>query len=171
MKKKQLPAWALCLLLIALTLAGTWRFWRPITADTGARSNRILMKVSANDKTIFLDFGSSDSYRLPRTERSEALLETGAVGREYIITSVYHHKRGSGDYHEIYSLSGVDGTIYRSIAESEADRQALLPLRIALFVTLDAVICVLLIVRQRHLSRLNAPGEEATAEEDSADEA
>ena len=143
--KHPIPAWAGCLLLIGLTVFGTLRFWRPITAESGTQYTLRLERMYVARGTTCLDFGMSDDFHMPPDMDWDTLPETAPVGREYIVIADYHAKRGGSDYYDIYALTGADGTEHLTIEQSEARRQELLPRRLALSVGLDAALCGLLL--------------------------
>lgn len=161
--KKQLPAWAGCLLLLVLTVFASRFIWLPITEDTGDRSIQVLENAFANSKYIELDFGYVNDYRIPRSEATEPLLNEAAIGQTYEVTARYHSSgKGRNRYYEVLALSGSDGTVYRTLEEAEASRQANLPLRLGLLITLDIAGCALLIWRERQVRRNATSSKEAT---------
>ena len=152
--KKQLPAWAGCLLLIVLTVFATRFMWLPITENTGERSMQVLEKAFISNKYVTLDFGHVHDYRIARSDATEALLDEAAIGQTYEVTARYHSGRSAkSKYYEVLALSGADGTIYRTLEEAEASRQADLPLRLGLLIGLDTLCCALLIWRERKLCK------------------
>ena len=145
-KKFPLPTWLGCLLLVALTLLGSLRYWLPITEDSGESYTLRLERAFVSNNTLWLDFGKSDHFRFPYAEADSPLLKASAVGKEYHITAEYHAtRRNRSDYYEIYALTGADGTEYLTISQAEAQRLGMLPLRITLLVTLNAVVCIVVI--------------------------
>ena len=169
--KKALPAWAGCLLLIALTIVGTLRFWRPITEESGTEYTLRLERVYGSG-VLCLDFGKSNSFRMPKGFDDAALHEPEALGKEYTVIADYHARRpGRGsDYYDVYALTGADGTEYLTIEQSEMRRQELLPTRLALIIGLDGMACALLIWAERRKKKaLEAAKlmEENTHEEES----
>lgn len=145
MKKHPLPAWLGCLLLIALSVAGTWRFWPPITEASGTRYTLRLQRAYFANNTLWLDFGRGDDFRFPYADTDSELLLSSAVGRDYHIVADYQARRRGSNYYEIYALYGMDGKAYLTIEQSEAQRLGMLPLRVTLIVLLDTAVCVLLI--------------------------
>lgn len=143
--KHPIPAWAGCLLLIALTIVGTLRFWRPVTAQSGEEYHLRLERAWMHGKSMYLDFGISDNFRMPQAGDLDALLEPDAVGKEYRVIADYHARRRGSDYYDVYALNSADGTQYLTIEQSEARRQELLPLRLTLFAVLDVICCVIVI--------------------------
>lgn len=170
-KKKSLPAWAGCLLLVALTVIGTLRFWQPITEESGAEYTLRLERVYRSGSILCLDFGKDDDFRLPKGFECAALHDADALGREYRIIADYHAQRRGSDYYDVYALIGMDGTEYLTIEQSEANRVAMLPTRVALLVTLNAAVCALLIwadIRKKKALEATENMPEASAgEEDS----
>lgn len=164
MKKFTLPTWAGCLLLVLITAIGTWRVWTPITEDSGTAFTLTLESVSANDRTIFLDFGKADQFHIARAPAAEGLLADDAIGREYHITADYHAKRRGSDYYEVYALAGADGTVYLTIEQAEAARRSALPLRLGLFVALDAAACGLLIWKAQQRKKMQQAADLAAQE-------
>ena len=156
MKKRQMPAWAACLFLLALTVYLSRFMWLPITEDSGETSTQVLKQVDANRTHIILDFMSSTEYRLPRNDTTEALLTDAEIGQAYEVTARYHSSRNHRNrYYEILALSTADGTVYRTIEESEANRQAALPSRITYLIVLDVTCCALLIWREQRTRKRN----------------
>lgn len=155
--KHPLPAWAGCLLLIGLTVFGTLRFWRPVTAESGTQYTLRLERMYVARGTTCLDFGMSDDFHMPPDMDWDTLPETAPVGREYIVIADYHAKRRGSDYYDIYALTGLDGTQYLTIEQSEARRQELLPRRLALIIGLDAAACCLLIWTERRRKKAAQP--------------
>ena len=158
MKKRiDLPAWALCLLLVGITLIGTFRLWLPITEDSGERYTLRLQRAYTVNNALWLDFGKSDDFRFPYADADSELLKSSAIGKEYHIIADYHARRRGSDYYDVYALTGADGTEYLTIAQSEAQRLGMLPLRITLLVVLDAAICgVVLWADKRKRKKLEA---------------
>ena len=114
----------------------------------------VLERAVASEKVISLDFGTTNPHRIHRSASTEALLDESALGQEYRVTDRYHgSRRGSSRYYEVLALSGTDGTVYLTLEESEARRQAAMPARLALLVALDAAVCALLIWRDRQHRR------------------
>ena len=171
MKKHPLPTWLGCLLLIALSIAGTWRFWAPITEASGTRYTLRLQRAYFANGTLWLDFGRGDDFRFPYADTDSALLHDSAIGREYNIIANYHARRHGSDYYDVHALAGTDGTSYLTIAETKAQRRGMLPLRITLTVLLDAAICALLICAERRrraaLQAIDAIPDEPGTEEES----
>ncbi len=170
MKKHPLPTWLGCLLMVALSIVGTWHFWSPITEASGTHYDLRLERAYFSGSTLWLDFGKDDDFRLPYADMDSELLRDSAVGQEYHIIADYHARRRGSDYYDVYALSGADGTAYLTISQSEAQRRGMLPLRITLFVLLDALICGLLIwADRRHKAAQQAldaiPDEPDTEEE------
>ena len=85
--RKQLPAWAGCLLLIVLTVFATRFMWLPITENTGERSMQVLEKAFISNKYVTLDFGHVHNYRIARSDATEALLDEAAIGQSYEVTA------------------------------------------------------------------------------------
>ena len=157
MKKRPIPAWALCLLVTAFTLYTSRFAWLPITENSGTHYVRVLEEASDRTAYIALDFGYSRDFHIARNDKTEALLEASALGQEYAVTARYHSgRRASSKYYIVLALTGPDGTVYRTIEESEANRQAALPQRLLLFAALDAVCCTLLILRWRRKSNTSS---------------
>ena len=158
--KKQLPARAGCLLLLALTIFAAYKVWLPITEDTGERSQQILEGATASDTRISLDFNQMRRYRIPRTAATEPLLDEAAIGQTYEVTARYHSGRSThSKYYEVLALTCADGTVYYTWEDAEAARQASMPLRLGLLVILDVAGCALLIWRER---KINQRKKEAT---------
>ena len=152
--KKQLPAWIGCLLLLALTIFASRFIWLPITEDTGEHSIQVLEKAHTSRTHIILDFRNATDYRIPRNAGTEALLDEAAIGQVYEVTARYHSSgKNRNRYYEVLALSSADGTVYRTIEESEANRQAALPRRIALLIVLDIACCALLIWREQQVQK------------------
>lgn len=161
--KKQLPAWAGCLLLVVLTVFASRFMWMPITENTGERSTQVLEKVFVSDKYITLDFGHVHDYRISRSDATEALLNETAIGQSYEVTARYHSgRRAQSKYYEVLALTDEDGTVYRTLEEAEASRQADLPLRLGLLVVLDIACCALLIWRERQVRKRSNTKEATT---------
>ena len=155
--KKQLPAWAGCLLLLAVALFASRSFWIPITESSGKHSTLVLEAARANKAYITLDFGSVD-HRIPRSDTAESLLDESALGQTYEVIARYHNSRNHRQrYYEVLALSGVDGTVYRSLADAEAARQDSMPLRIVLVVALYIAACTLLIWRKGRIKKEESP--------------
>lgn len=163
MRKHQLPAWGACLLLIALTLGASRFLWLPITEESGEHTVEVLKNASANSKYITLDFGYVTDYRIPRSEAAELLLAESAFGQSYEVTARYHSSgKNRNRYYEVLALTGTDGTVYRTLEEAEAARQAALPLRLGLLVVLDIAGCALLIWREQQIRRGTVSAKEAS---------
>ena len=160
--KKQLPAWAGCLLLIVLTVFATRFMWLPITENTGERSMQVLEKAFISNKYVTLDFGHVHDYRIARSDATEALLDEAAISQSYEVTARYHSGRSAkSKYYEVLALTGADGTVYRSLEEAEASRKAGLPLRLGLLIGLDTLCCALLIWREQKLCKCSNKKEAA----------
>ena len=156
--KIKLPAWAGCLLLIGLTIWGTLRFWQPITDESGTVYTLRLERVYVANRVTCLDFGQSNSFRLPEGLTFEVLLEPAALGQTYTVTADYRASRNSSrrSYYEVYALTGADGTEYLTIEQSEARRLEQLPLRLTLIVGLDILACGLLIWAEKRRAKAAA---------------
>jgi len=171
MKKRiDMPAWALCLFLVALTLLASMRFLLPVTADSGERYTLRLERAFISNNTLWLDFGKADHFRFPYADADSELLKTSALGKEYDVIADYHTWRRGSDYYEIYALTGADGTEYLTLEQFEAQRQGMLPLRITLLVVLDAAVCGVIIWADRRKRKklealLNTPDEPEAEEE------
>lgn len=166
MKKHPLPTWLGCLLLIALSIAGSWRFWVPITEASGERYHLQLQRTYFSGNTLWLDFGMSDDFRLPSADTDSRLLLSSAIGREYHIVADYHARRHGSDYYDVYALHGADGTAYLTIGETDAMRRGMLPLRITLVVLLDAAVCGLILWKDwQRRKAAEATAQEATSHE------
>ena len=88
-------------------------------------------------------------YRIPRSDTAEPVLDESALGQTYEVIARYHNSRNHRHrYYEVLALSSADGTVYRSLADAEAARQASVPLRLGLVVTLYIAACSLLIRRK-----------------------
>lgn len=162
--KKQLPAWAGCLLLLVLTVFASRFIWLPITEDTSERSVQVLEAASSSGKYIFLDFGYVNDYRIPRNKSTEPLLDEASIVQSYEVTARYHSgRRSQNKYYEVLALNSAGGTVYRTLEEAEANRQADLPLRLGLLIVLDIAGCALLIWRERQVRRNATNAKEASA--------
>lgn len=155
MKKIKLPIWLVCLLFVAATLLLNLHYWVPVTEDSGKPFTLTLEEASANTNTVFLDFeGQSRRFRMPYSKAFEPLLKQSAWGKEYEVIADYRgagkHRRG---YYDVYALASSNGTVYLTIEQSEAIRQAMLPKRLALTLGLDALACVLITFRMKHDAR------------------
>lgn len=149
MKKRKPSPWLLLLIFVAATLLMNFRYWLPITADSGEHYTLTLEQASASKSVIYLRFdGKSKSFHLPYSEAFTPLLEPEALGKEYHVIAVYHATgKHSRSYYDVYALSGADGTEYLTIEQSEAIRQAMLPKRLGLTLALSALVCPLIIFR------------------------
>ena len=160
MKKRPMPAWASCLLLLALTLFVSRSMWLPITEESGETKVQVLENIDANRTHIILDFRSAADYRIPRNAVTEALLTEAEIGQPYEVTARYHSSgKNRNRYHEVLALSSADGTVYRTIEESEANRQAALPRRISLLIVLDTACCALFVWREQQVRKHNSKKE------------
>ncbi len=144
--KKRLPVWAICLVFVLATAALSYRFWVPVTEDSGQHYTLVLESTRSTDKFIKLYFnGYGDYFQLARDAVTEPLLSPKAIGQEYEIIARRHHQRRGNDYYMVYALTGPDGTVYRSLEESEEARLKTLPLRAALLVGLDIIACAAIV--------------------------
>lgn len=150
MKKRLLPNWMYCLILVAATLLFNLRFWLPITEESGEHFTLTLESAEATNSYIILDFGKVDSFHIVNAASFDGLLEEDALGKEYEIIAQYRWaKRNSRRYYDVYALSCTDGTTYLTLEQSEAIRQAMLPQRLLLTLALDAVCCVTFIISRK----------------------
>lgn len=164
--QKKLPIWLICVIFVAATLLLNLRYWKPITEDSGERFTLTLEEASHVGNTIVLDFGTTDDFKLPYAEAFDALLEDEALGREYDILANYQPMRRNRDYYDVYALSDADGTVYLTVAQSEAIRQAMLPKRLALTLGLDLIACTVITLRLR-ANRKRAASEDTPEKEES----
>ena len=74
MKKRPMPAWALCLLVTAFTLYTSRFAWLPITENSGTHYVRVLEDAADRTAYIALDFGYSRDFHIARNAKTEALL-------------------------------------------------------------------------------------------------
>lgn len=166
MQKRQLTSpWTACLLLVFLSAILAWPMFTPITEATGIHFTKVLESASANRSFIFLDFDYTERFHIVHAQTLEVLLEEKALGKEYEIIARYHHQRGSRGYYEVLALSDADGTIYLTLEQSEAIRQAMLPKRLALLAALDAAGCMLILFIHKKKKAAGPAGKEAATHE------
>lgn len=148
-KRIKFPLWLVCVIFVAFTLLLNLRFWTPITEESGEHMTLTLESASVAGNTLYLDFGRTDSFHMVYSPAFDALLTDEALGKEYELLADYRPQRRNRDYYDVYALSCTDGTVYLTLEQSEAIRQAMLPKRLGLMLVLDAAACGLIIWKQR----------------------
>ena len=102
---------------------------------------RALESATADERCIYLDFGDLRSFHLIRLDSFDVLLDESAWGQEYDLVAAYRPRRRNRSYHDVLAMTGPDGTVYLTLAMSEALRQAQLPRQLAITLGLDVLFC------------------------------
>mgnify|MGYP003493779843 CR=1 FL=1 len=163
----RLPTWLLCLLIVLFSLFLSRHALLPVTEDSGEAMTRTLESATADEYYIYLDFGDLRSFHLIRLDRYDVLLDESAWGQEYDLIAAYRPQRRNRSYHDILAMTGPDGTVYLTLAMSEALRQALLPRQLTITLGLDVLFCVTVVLLRR---RCKASQSDAAVEATQAEE-
>lgn len=157
----RLPTWLLCLLIVLFSLFLSRHALLPVTENSGEAMTRTLVSATADARYIYLDFGDLRSFHLIRLDGYDVLLDEAAWGQEYDLIAAYRPQRRNRSYHDILAMTGPDGTVYLTLAMSEALRQAQLPRQLAITAGLDVLFCasVVLLRRRRKAGQSDAGAE------------